>query len=88
MLSPQAMSVNRFFERQDPEKQFILSQIQKSDNPERTMENFKKCLKEFNSRKLYDDWMNCGFYVIVREDAAMDTRSETLDKLAKHFELA
>ncbi|MBO5144975.1 MAG: hypothetical protein J6C19_05505 [Lachnospiraceae bacterium] len=42
MLSPQAMSVERFFDRNDPEKQFILSIIDGCDNPEAVMENYRK----------------------------------------------
>jgi len=87
MLSPQAMSVNSFFDRQDSEKQFLLSQIQKAENPEKTMANFRECLAMINSPKVYEDWANCGFYTIIREDAAVDTRAETLEKLAMHFGL-
>ena len=88
MLSPQSMSVNSFFDRRDPEKQFLLSQIQKAENPEKAMANFKECLAMINSPKVYDDWMNCGFYTIVREDATSDTREEILKKLAIHFGLS
>ena len=34
MLSPQSMSVDRFFDREDEEKQFLLSQIRQSPDPE------------------------------------------------------
>ena len=88
MLSPQQMSVNSFFDRQDPEKQFLFSQIQKSENPEKTMVNFKKCLAKINSQKVYDDWANCGFYTIEREDTVTDTREETLRRLSIHFRLS
>jgi len=88
MISPQSMSVNSFFDRQDPEKQFLLSQIQKAENPEKTMENFKECLAMINSQKVYDDWANCGFYVIARKDTMTDTREETLKKLSVHFGLS
>ena len=46
MICPQSMSsVDRFFDRDDPEKQFILEQIRKSEDPERTMQNYRKCLE-------------------------------------------
>ena len=88
MISPQSMSVNSFFDRKDPEKQFLLSQIQKAENPEKTMANFKECLAMINSQKVYDDWADCGFYGITREDATTDTREETLRKLSVHFGLS
>ena len=85
MISPQSMAVNNFFDRQDPEKRFLLSQIQKADNPEKTMANFKECLSVINSQKVCDDWASFGFYTIVRRDATTDTREETLNKLSVHF---
>ena len=88
MLSPPQMSVDNFFDRQDPEKQFLLSQIQKSDNQEKTMVNFKKCLEGINSQKAYDDWATCGFYTIIRGDTVTDTREETLKRLSIHFRLS
>ena len=88
MISPQSMSVDRFFDRDDPEKQFLLSVIQQSENPEKLMANFRECLALFNSQDIYDEWANSGFYVLVREDTKADTREETLRKLAAHFGLA
>ena len=87
MLSPQAISIDSFFDRQDPEKQFLLSQIQKADNPERTMENFKMCLARINSQEAYNNWANSGFFTVVRKDTITDTRKETMEKLAAHFGL-
>lgn len=87
MLSPQSMSVERFFDRSDPEKQFILSQIEACDHPEEVMENYKKGLARINSKENYDHLANSGFYTLVREDNEMDTREEVCNKLAKHFGL-
>ncbi|MBQ7093825.1 MAG: hypothetical protein IJN84_04865, partial [Clostridia bacterium] len=44
MLSPQSMSVDRFFDRSDPDKQFILSVIDGCENPDAVMENYKRGL--------------------------------------------
>ena len=41
MLSPRSMSVEKFFDREDADKQFLLEQIRNADNPEKTMENYK-----------------------------------------------
>lgn len=38
MLSPQWLSVDMFFERDDEEKQFLLSQIKQAANPEKPMQ--------------------------------------------------
>ncbi len=85
MLSPQSMSVDRFFDRSDPDKQYILAQIQKSENPEKTMRNFRECLSRINSKEHYDEMANSGFFTIVRENSDVDTREETLNILSKHF---
>ena len=87
MLSPQSMSVDRFFDRSDADKQFLLKQIRLAENPEKTMDNFKKCMARINSRERYDEFLNSGFFTIIREDTAADTRLETMGRLAEHFQL-
>jgi hypothetical protein len=87
MLSPQSMSVERFFDRDDPDKVFLLRQIGKSENPEKTMENYWECIARVNSKEHYDEYANSGFYTITREDIDADTRQETLALLEKHFYL-
>ena len=87
MLSPQSMSIEHFFDRDDPDKAFIKQQILKAKNPEKTMENYRAGLARINSKEHYDELANSGFFTIVREDASTDTKSETLELLAKHFGL-
>ena len=87
MLSPQSMSVERFFDRSDPDKQFILSVIDSCDNPEAVMENYKRGLALINSREHYDEYANSGFFTVVRQDTEKDTREEVCDIIARHFGL-
>lgn len=87
MLSPQAMSVERFFDRSDPEKQFLLSVIDSCDDPEAVMENYKKGLALINSQENYDMYANSGFFTLVREDDGKDTREYVCGLLEKHFGL-
>ena len=87
MLCPQAMSVDRFFERNDPEKQFILDVIKTCDDPEAVMENYRRGLALINSQKHYDEFADSGFFTIVREDNGVDTKEEVCDAIAKHFGL-
>lgn len=87
MLSPQSMSVERFFDRSDPEKQFILSVIDSCENSEKVMENYRKGLALINSKEHYEEFLNSGFFTLIREDNGKDTRKEVCDKLAKHFGL-
>lgn len=87
MLSPQAMSVDHFFERDDEDKIFIKEQIKKAKDPEKTMQNFRACLASINSKEEYEKYLQSGFFTLIREDAEKDTRKEVLDQLARHFGL-
>lgn len=85
MLSPQSMSVERFFDRNDEEKQFILSVIKNCDNSDEVMANYKAGLELINSEKHYNEYAESGFFTLVRDNNEQDTRKEVCDKLAKHF---
>lgn len=87
MLAPQSMSVERFFDRSDPEKQFLLSVIDSCDNAEAVMENYKRGLALINSQENYDALAQSGFFTVAREDDGKDTREEVCDRIAKHFGL-
>ena len=87
MLAPQSMSVERFFDRSDPEKQFLLRVIESCDNPEAVMENYRQGLARINSREHYDEYANSGFFTVVREDDGRDTREEVCGIIARHFGL-
>ena len=85
MLCPQAMSVDRFFDRNDPEKQFLLDVIKSCEDSETVMENYRRGLALINSQKHYDELADSGFFTIVREDNGIDTKEEVCDAIAKHF---
>jgi hypothetical protein len=87
MLSPQSMSVERFFDRSDPDKQFLLSVIDSCEDSEAVMENYRRGLALINSKEHYDEYANSGFFTVVREDNGLDTREEICDKIARHFGL-
>ena len=87
MLSPQSMSVERFFDRNDPEKLFLLKVIESCENPEQVMENYRQGLALINSKKHYDEYAESGFFTVVREDNEKDTREELCNVIAKHFGL-
>jgi dephospho-CoA kinase len=87
MLSPQSMSVERFFDRADPEKQFLLGVIDSCDDPAAVMENYRRGLELINSKEHYDEYANSGFFTVVREDNGTDTREQVCDMIAKHFGL-
>ena len=88
MLSPQSMSVERFFDRSDPEKQYILSVIQDCENPDAVMQNYREGLARINSQAHYDAYANSGFVTLVRADSGEDTREAVCEQLARHFGLS
>lgn len=87
MLSPQAMSVDFFFEREDEEKQFLLSVIKGCPDPDAALANFRACIAKINSPERYSEFLNSGFFTLIRESTETDTREETLAALARHFGL-
>ena len=68
MLADPDISVRRFFERPDREKQFLYQLIMEEPDPEQAMDNYRKGLKLINSQEQYDDFLNSGFHVILRDD--------------------
>ncbi len=88
MLCPESMSVERFFDRTDPDKQFLLNVIDSCENSGEVMENYRRGLARINSREHYDEYANSGFFTVVREDNGVDTRQEVCRILAEHFKLS
>ena len=84
MLSPQSMSVDEFFNRDDSEKQFLLAQIKKSNNPDRTLENFKACIARINSLENYSNLLNSGFRCFIRDNNNLEQRYQ---EIVQHFKL-
>ena len=87
MLSPLSMSVDRFFDRSDPEKQFLLNVIESCEDSKTVMENYRQGLELINGQKHYDEYANSGFFTVVRQDTQKDTREEICEKIARHFGL-
>lgn len=85
MLADPNISVNRFFERPDKEKQFLYRLLMEEKGPEEAMRNFRHCLMRINSKERYDAFLNSGFQVILRdENRSID---ETLTMVENAFGL-
>lgn len=85
MTAAPSVSVSRFFEREDREKQFLYRQILASNEPEKTMKNFRACLQRINSEENRAAFENSGFFVLRRDDTR--TPQETLQIIERHFQL-
>ena len=85
MLADPMISVNRFFERPDREKQFLYKLIMEEPDPEKALENYRRGLMLINSRERYDKFLNAGFNVIKRDENR--TVEQTLELAEKAFGL-
>ena len=68
MLADPMISVYRFFERPDREKQFLYRLIMEEEDPENAMANYRRGLELINSQEQYDRFLHSGFQVILRDD--------------------
>ena len=68
LLSDPKISINRFFDRPDPEKQFLYRLILEEPDPEKAMENYRQGLELICSQEAYDELENAGFSVIYRDE--------------------
>ena len=85
LCDPPDICKTKFFDRDDPDKKFMMDQIKQCKDPD-------AALKNFNSWALYHspveiDWANTGFFTYTRSDFESDTREEVLKILAEHFGL-
>ena len=71
------VSVNRFFDRPDREKQFLYQLLMQEENPDAAMANFREMLMRVNSKERYDRFLNSGFQVLLRDDSR--TVEDTLE---------
>ena len=83
LCDPPDVCATRFFDREDPEKQFMLEQIKRCRDPEATMKNFTAWTLYHPPEET--DWQHTGFFTYTRSDFESDTREETLRILAEHF---
>lgn len=68
MLADPEISVKRFFERPDKEKQFLYQLLLEEKDPEAAIENFRQCLTLINSEENYKRFENSGFNVFLRDE--------------------
>lgn len=84
MLSPPEISSSRFFDRSDPEKQFLLEQINLCDNSSDVYNNFLACIELF-SKNEYNRYLESHFFTINRGFDEWISEEETLEILGNHF---
>lgn len=68
MLADPNISVSRFFDRPDREKQFLYRLIMEEPDPGKAMENYRQGLMRINSQEKYNQFVDSGFHVVVRDE--------------------
>ena len=68
MLSDPEISVRRFFERPDKEKQFLSQLMMEEPDPQAALDNFREILTRINSQEAYDELLHSGFRVLLRDE--------------------
>ena len=86
MLADPEISVRRFFERPDREKQFLYRLMLEEPDPEAALNNFRECLKRVNSQENYNAFLHCGFQVIYRDEGRRI--ADTMAMVEKVFDLS
>lgn len=85
MLSDPSISVNRFFERPDKEKQFLYQLMLEEEDPQAALDNFRQGLTLINSPENYEALLHSGFPVLLRDENR--TPEQTLALAEKIFGL-
>lgn len=85
LCDPPDICATRFFDRDDPDKKFMMDQIKKCKDPEATLQNFNAWMSYRPKEEI--DWPHTGFFSYTRSDFETDTREEMLQTLARHFGL-
>ena len=85
LCDPPDITKDKFFDRDDPDKKFMMDRIMESPDPEATLANFRAWFTY--TPPLDVDLAHTGFFSVTRSDFVNDTREEVLAKLAAHFKL-
>ncbi len=83
MLSDPEISINRFFDRPDKEKQFLYSLMLEEPDPQAALDNYREILKRICSKESYDELLHSGFPVIYRDENR--SQEQTVDLARKIF---
>ena len=85
LCDPPDICAARFFDREDPDKRFMLEQIKRCKDPEAARRNFDAWALYHPPEEM--DWRHTGFFTYTRSDFEKDTREAVLSVLAEHFGL-
>ena len=68
MLADKDISIHRFFDRPDPEKQYLYQLMLEEPDPQAALDNYREILTRICSQEAYDELENSGFRKIYRDE--------------------
>lgn len=68
MLADPEIGIHRFFDRPDPEKQFLYQLMLEEPDPQAALDNYREMLTRLCSKESYEELENSGFKVIYRDE--------------------
>ncbi|MBP5774812.1 MAG: hypothetical protein J6W36_03870 [Clostridiales bacterium] len=78
MLSDPQISISRFFDRPDPEKQFLYQLMLEEADPQAALDNYREILTRICSKEAYDELLNSGFEHIFRDEVRSEDETVIL----------
>ena len=83
MLADPEIGIHRFFDRPDPEKQFLYQLMMEEPDPQAALDKYREILTRICSKESYDELLHSGFNVIFRDEAR--SKEETVLLAEKVF---
>ena len=83
MMSDPNIAISRFFDRPDPEKQFLYKLMLEEPDPQAALDNYREILVRIHSKESYDELKNSGYQIIFRDEKR--TQEETVKLAEKIF---
>ena len=68
MLADPEIGIHRFFDRPDPEKQFLYRLMLEEPDPQAALDNYREILTRVMSKESYEELLHSGFRVLFREE--------------------
>jgi hypothetical protein len=85
MLADPTISVSRFFDRPDSEKQFLYQLLLQEKDPDAAIANFRECLSRVNSQENYNMFLHSGFHLLQKDESR--SIEETMQIVEKYLKL-
>lgn len=84
MLADPEIGIHRFFDRPDPEKQFLYQLMLEEPDPQAALDNYREILTRICSKEEYERLEKSGFKVIYRDENRSEEETVQLaEKLLK-----